>query len=270
MNKLYSQKNTKKQLIQLNKGIEAGLNYFYEKFYPYFYLRSNRATQDTCIATSITHEAFLRLWLYRENIHSEEDLLHFLKMQIKKAIHIFYSNPRSRFHRSLLQLDSIENYQEFLAGYEEDDDAHEDLVYLDKLDNEKQHQLDKLNKVLPFLNLEHQLFIRLSLQYSFNYERIAYYLGGISDYEVSLKVEKTIEVLRSILNSYEKINKAISNKKIVAQVELTDEQVEIFRMRYELQFSFEQISKQLHLNTTAVKKIFIEAHSKIKPRKKTA
>ncbi|NJI75590.1 hypothetical protein HCX49_20500 [Sphingobacterium kitahiroshimense] len=87
---------------------------------------------------------------------------------------------------------------------------------------------------------------------------------------MSLKVEKTIEVLRSILNSYEKINKAISNKKIVAQVELTDEQVEIFRMRYELQFSFEQISKQLHLNTTAVKKIFIEAHSKIKPRKKTA
>jgi len=87
---------------------------------------------------------------------------------------------------------------------------------------------------------------------------------------VSLKVEKTIEVLRSILNSYEKINKAISNKKIIAQVELTDEQVEIFRMRYELQFSFEQISKQLHLNTTAVKKIFIEAHSKIKPRKKTA
>ncbi|MNL29990.1 hypothetical protein D3C87_1517010 [compost metagenome] len=87
---------------------------------------------------------------------------------------------------------------------------------------------------------------------------------------MSLKVEKTIAVLRSILNSYEKINKAISNKKIIAQVELTDEQVEIFRMRYELQFSFEQISKQLHLNTTAVKKIFIEAHSKIKPRKKTA
>lgn len=270
MNKFYTQKNTKNQLIYLNKGIEKGLNFFYDQFYSYFFLRSNRATQDACIAASITHEAFLRLWLCRENIHTEEDVFHFLKIQIKSAIQDFYSKTQNRFHRSLLQLDSIENYQEFLTGYEEKEESIEDLVYLDKLENEKKEQLDTLNKLLPFLNLEQQLFIRLSLQYSFNYERIAYYLGGISDYEVSLKVEKTIDILRSILNSPERMKVVATNSKIVAQGELTDEQGEIFRMRYELQFSFEQISKQLHLDTSTVKKLFIEAHSKIKPNKQTA
>lgn len=270
MNNLYTKRIIKTQLTFLNKGNEKGLNYFYHKFYPYFFLRTNRATRDTCIAASITHEAFLRLWLSRENIHSEDDVLHFLKMQIKKGIHSFYNNTRNRFHGSLLQLDSIEDYQDFLAGYEQDDDSDKDFVYLDKLEIEKKQQLDKLNKVLPFLNLEQQLFIKLCLKFSFNYERIAYYLGGISDYEVNLKVEKTIETLRSILNSSEKINLPPSKTKIVVAGEFTDEQEEIFRMRYEMQLSFEQISKQLCLNTPTVKKLFIEAHSKIKTCKKIA
>lgn len=270
MNKLYIKKNTKNQLTYLNRGNEKGLDFFYTRFYSYFYLRSNRATQDTCIAASITQEAFLRLWLFRENVHTEDEVFHFLKAQIKSAIQAFYSKTRNSFHRSLLQLDAIENYQEFLVAYDESEDSDEDLIYLEQLEDKKRQQLDKLNSLLPFLNLEQQLFIKLCLQYSFNYERIAYYLGGISDYEVSLKVEKTIDTLRSILNNTEKMNVVTPNSKLIAQGGLTDEQREIFLLRYELQLSFEQISQHMQLNTVTVKKIFLEAHSKIKPNKQTA
>lgn len=270
MNKLYIKKNTSNQLIDLNKGIEKGLNFFYDSFYAYFYGRANRAIPDTCIAESITQEAFLRLWLFRENVSSEADIFQFLKTQIRTAVQAYYSKSRNRFHRSLLQLDAIKNYQEFMGGYELEDECVEDLIYLEKLEKENKDKLQKINTLLPSLHIEHQLFIKLCLQYSFNYERIAYYLGGISDYEVNIQVEKTIDTLRSILNSNQKISQVRKSSKIVIQGKLTDEQSEIFHMRYELQLSFEQISQQLQLNPITVKKLFVEAHSKIKPSKQIA
>ncbi|ULT22803.1 hypothetical protein KUH03_26295 [Sphingobacterium sp. E70] len=52
--------------------------------------------------------------------------------------------------------------------------------------------------------------------------------------------------------------------------EMTAEEAEIFRMRYELQYSFDQISEALQLDGGQVRKLFINAHAKIKVPKKTA
>src|SRR5690606_33145942 len=260
-----------RHLAMLQKGQEKGLAFFYKKYYGYLAFRTGRATQDECTAESIAQEAFLRLWLFRENLQSEEELFQFLKTQVKAAIHAFYSKTRNRFHRSLLRLDGIEDYQEFLLGYElEDEEDEQDLVYLEQLEEEKKEKLQKLEKLLPHLRKEQQLFLQLCLKYSFNYERIAYYLGGISDYEVSLQVEKTIETLRQIFQSDEKMEKLNSSSKYVIQGEINEQQEEIFRMRYDLQFSFDQIAEALHINASTVRQLFIEAHAKIKQTKKTA
>ncbi|WP_437920832.1 RNA polymerase sigma factor [Sphingobacterium sp. LRF_L2] len=259
-----------KQLIRLREGNEKGLDFFYRKFYNYFLFRAEKATQDACAAESIVQEAFLRLWLFRENINSEEALFNFLKTQLKGAVKVFYSKTRNRFHRSLLRLDSIEDYQEFMLGYELEEEEQSNMVYLDQLEEEKQEKLTKINTLLPHLKSEQQLFIQLCLKYSFNYERIAYYLGGISDYEVSTQVEKAIGQLRTIFGSAEKMSALNKPSKMIMQGEFSDQQTEIFHMRYELQLSFDQISEALNLNATTVKKLFVEAHTRIKQSKKTA
>jgi len=215
-------------------------------------------------------EAFLRLWLFREQVESSEHLLTFIKQQVRSAIQVYYHKSRNRFNRSLLRLDGIEDYQEFLLGYELEEEEKIDLVYLEKLEEEKQQRLDRLDKLLPSLNQEQQLFIRLCLQYSFNYERIAYYLGGISDYEVSLQVEKTIATLRAVFNSTEKMEQLNRSSKIVLEGEFSEQQTEIFHMRYELQLSFEQISEALQLSSSMVKQLFVQAHTKIKSTKQIA
>ncbi|RZF58101.1 RNA polymerase sigma factor [Sphingobacterium corticibacterium] len=261
---------TARHLAMLQNGQEKGLAFFYKKYYGYLAFRTEKATQDECAAESIAQEAFLRLWLFRENLQSEEELFQFLKTQVKSAVHAFYSKTRNRFHRSLLRLDGIEDYQEFLLGYELEDEEEEDIVYLEQLEEEKKEKLQKLEKLLPHLRKEQQLFLQLCLKYSFNYERIAYYLGGISDYEVSLQVEKTIETLRQIFQSAEKMEKLNSSSRYVIQGEINEQQEEIFRMRYDLQFSFDQIAEALKLNAAVVRKLFIEAHAKIKQAKKTA
>ncbi|MBD1423473.1 RNA polymerase sigma factor [Sphingobacterium chuzhouense] len=259
-----------RHLAMLQNGQEKGLDFFYKKYYGYLAFRTEKATQDECAAGSIAQEAFLRLWLFRENLQSEEELFQFLKTQVKSAVYAFYSKTRNRFHRSLLRLDGIEDYQEFLLGYELEDEEEEDIVYLEQLEEEKKEKLQKLEKLLPHLRKEQQLFLQLCLKYSFNYERIAYYLGGISDYEVSLQVEKTIETLRQIFQSAEKMEKLNSSSRYVIQGEINEQQEEIFRMRYDLQFSFDQIAEALNLNSAVVRKLFIEAHAKIKQAKKTA
>ncbi|GGH26729.1 sigma-70 family RNA polymerase sigma factor [Sphingobacterium alkalisoli] len=272
MNKTLQQHQTEKHVSLLQQGDERGLNFFYKRFYGYLFARTFRATQDDCAAKSIAQEVLLRLWLFRRHAKDTEGILIFLKTQVKLAIHAFFNKTQNRFHRSLLQLDSIEDYQEFLLGYEieEEEEEEEDLIYLEKLEEEKQQRLDKLNKVLPILNQQQQLFIKLCLKYSFNYERIAYYLGGISDYEVSLQVEKTIDTLRSVFNSSQKMELLNSPSKIILQGEFNDQQAEIFHMRYELQLSFGQISEALQLNPSMVKQLFVQAHAKIKSAKKTA
>lgn len=269
MNKTLQQEQTEKYITLLQKGDERGLNFFYHRFYGYLFARTYRATQDDCAAESIAQEAILRLWLFRREVRDVDNILTFLKAQVKAALHAFFNKSRNRFHRSLLRLDAIEDYQEFLLGYETEEEEEMDLVYLEKLEEEKQQRLDQLGRLLPSLNQQQQLFIKLCLKYSFNYERIAYHLGGISDYEVSLQVEKTIDTLRSVFNSSQKMELMNRPGRIVLQGEFDERQAEIFHMRYELQLSFEQIAEALKLNSSMVKKLFVQAHTKIKTVKKT-
>ncbi|WP_447767058.1 RNA polymerase sigma factor [Sphingobacterium faecium] len=270
MNKTLQTQQAEKYLSFLQNGDERGFTYFYNRFYGYLFVKSYRVTKDDCAAESIAQEALLRLWLCRKQMKTIDDTFAFLKAQVKAAICAFYSTTKTRFHRKLLRLDGIEDYQEFLVGYTLEEEEETDIVYLEKLEEEKQERLDKLNRLLPSLSNQQQLFIKLCLQYSFNYERIAYYLGGISDYEVSLQVEKTIDTLRSIFNNSQQMELLNRRSSVVLEGEFNEHQAEIFHMRYELQLSFEQISEALNLNPSMVKKLFVQAHAKIKNVKKTA
>lgn len=270
MSKTLQTKKQENKLLLLQQGDEKGLNYFYNRYFSPILYRAQRATQDDCIGENIAQEAFFRLWLYRENIKTIEDITDFLHTQTKSAIQAYYYTTRHRFHRSLLRLDGIEDYQEFLLGYEIEEEDEEDLIYLEQLEEENQERLAKLNALLPSLNQEQQLFIRLCLKFSFNYERIAFHLGGISDYEVSLRIEQSIETLRNVFSSSEKMNVAAGSNKITLEGEFDEHQEEIFRMRYELQYSFDQISDSLNICANSVRKLFVQAHAKLKKSKRIA
>lgn len=258
-----------RKLSLLRQGSEKGLQYFYNQYFSYLCYRASKATQDACAGESIAQEAFFRLWLFREKIDNLDTVHTFLTKQVKSAVIHYYNNTRNRFHRSLLRLDGIEDYQEFMLGYElPEEEENEDLVYIEQLEAEKQEKMKKLNKLLPHLKEEQQLFIKLCLKYSFNYERIAYYLGGISDYEVSLRVEKAIEALKQVFSSAEKLEMMNKPVKIKVEGEFDDIHSEIFSMRYELQYSFDEISEALRLSGDKVRQLFVEAHIKLKDNKK--
>src|SRR5690606_16442973 len=155
----------------------------------------------------------------------------------------------------------------FMLGYEMEDDEAEDTVLIKQLELEKKKQWDKLQTLLPNLSQQQQLFIQLCLKYSFSYDRIAWHLGGISDYEVAQKVEKTISTLKAALCDSNKLESITKRKAFTCEGGLSDEQAKILNMRYELQYSFEEIADALGLEDNHVKKAFVQAYSTIRKSK---
>lgn len=203
-------------------------------------------------------------------IRDVDHLHEFLSAQLSEAGKAYYGKTVHRFHRSMLRLDGIEDSQEFMLGYEIEEEQEEDTVYLEQLETEKQQQLEQINSLLPNLTNQQQLFIRLCLRHGFNYERIAYHLGGISDYEVAQRVEQCITNLKAALSDTAKLDNAARTKPLVTEGMLSEEQAQVLAMRYDLQYSFEEIANALQLDDAKVKSLFVQAYAVIKKGKQSA
>ncbi|SEL29693.1 sigma factor-like helix-turn-helix DNA-binding protein [Parapedobacter koreensis] len=265
-----TKKNIEKAFLRFKADEESGLNYFYHAYYDYYAWRAYRFVKDDVVGHAIAQEAFLRLWLMRGVIRDVAHLHEFLGLQLRDAGMAYFRKTVNHFHRSMLRLDGIEDFQEFMLGYDVEEEQEEDTVYLEQLEAEKQRQLEQINHLLPNLTDQQQLFIRLCLRYGFNYERIAHHLGGISDYEVAQRVEQCITNLKAALSDTAKLDSATRTKPLIAEGMLTEEQAQVLAMRYDLQYSFEEIAEALQLDDAKVKSLFVQAHTVIKKGKQSA
>lgn len=151
-----------------------------------------------------------------------------------------------------------------MCGYNPEIDDDIDILYQQELEEELKKQWIQVDALIPNLTQEQQLFIKLCLKYSFNYERIAWHIGGISDYQVARKVENTLESLKAVLANSQKLNAIGKTNKFSFEGDLCEEQAAILHMRYELQYSFEEIATALNLNQGHIQRAFAQACTKIK------
>lgn len=244
-------------------GDEKAFTYFYNFYYKLFVYRAARYVKDDVVSNTIAQEAFLRLWVMRSIIVDLDHMLSFLNQQVKEAVKLFYKHSASRFHRAMLRIDAIENFHDFFYC-DSMEPVEDDVYYIDELAEEKRLQIKKINSLIPNISEENQLYIRLCLKFSFNYERIAYYLGGISDYEVGLNVEKCILKLKILLTNASNMKALQVQKPLLAEGEFSEDQIKIFQLRYDLNYSFEKIADCLKLNNEEVRKAFVQAHLSLK------
>lgn len=252
-------------LIKLKSGDEAGLSYFYGRFYAYYSFRAFRYMREELDAQCAVQEAFLRLWINRVHIESVEAVHDFLKKQIQDAARIYHRKKSNAFRRNFLYLFDYDD-PDVLLG-EEDEKDEEGVWERVAPDPQDAERLSSVLQLLPNLGKEHELFIRLCLRFDFNYERIAYYLGGIRDYEVAHRVNKCIEQLRTLMADSKKLTTAARAPRNHRVAELSAEQAEVLKMRYELGSSFEEIADCLRLSSTRVREIFIQAFTVLKSGK---
>lgn len=257
----------KRYFTKFKEGNEKGLEFFYKLLYPRIYYYGYKYIKDDVNAGCIVNEAFLRLWLSRKKITCPKDIETFVRKLTSDGCKAYYKTSSSRFHRNLLRLDEIENYQEFIGNSDPTLEEDPESLYHYELEEEDKKQWEQVKAVIPNLSTDQQLFIRLCIKYSFDYGQVAWHIGGISDYQVARKVERTLECLKAVITDTQKLSKIEKTSLFSFEGNVTDEQSTILKMRYELQYSFSEIAEALNLNQGYVQQAFAAASLKIKKTK---
>lgn len=249
------------------KGNEKGLEFFYKLLYPSAYNYGFKYIKDDLNADCIVNEAFLRLWLSRKIVTCPKHIETFVRKLTSDGCKAYFKTSSSRFHRNMLRLDEIENYQDFIAGYDPSMEDETDILYHLEPEKETKKQWRKVEAIIPNLNSDQQMFIRLCIKYSFDYGRIAWHIGGISDYQVARKVERTLECLKAVIADAQKLNKIKKTSRFKFEGDISEEQSTILQMRYELQYSFNEIASALNLDQGYIQQVFATASLKIRKTK---
>jgi len=252
---------------KFKEGNEQGLEFFYKLLYARTYYYGFRYIKDDVNADCIVNEAFLRLWMSRKVITCVDHIETFVAKLTNEACRAYYKTSSTRFHRNMLRLDEIENYQEFMAGYDHATEDDTDILCHHEPGEDEKQQWRRVQAVIPNLSQDQQLFIRLCIKYSFDYGQMAWHIGGISDYQVAKKVEKTLECLKAVISDTEKLDKIEKTSRFRFEGDVSEEQSMILQMRYELQYSFREIAEALNLDQGHIQRAFATASLKIKKTK---
>lgn len=215
------------------------------------------ATGDTYASSTFVQEAFSRLWLFRSHMNGMARIENFLIEEIKRATRDYYGSASEQFRRSFVSLDAFNNNDFLLCELENE----QEQVRGNQCPDEKDY-IRKLNILMPNLRQDQQLLIRLCLEYGFNYDSIAEYLGGISAREIRCQVQHAIAQIRAVFENTAKLQ--ILEKETKEQVSevLKEEEALVLHLRCDQQLTFKEIATTLKIDLSVANSLFVSAYRK--------
>lgn len=239
----------------LSQDHPAALKFIHNRYSRMVYWLGKGIISDDFVVESLVQDTFLKLWANRDRIESEKHLFFFLRMVMKRECYTYYSSPKRKFFQKINALESYENFQDYLAGY----DAKDDVEY--RKDQESQQEdFEQILQVLPLLQPERKRLIELCLKYGFRYKVIAQVMGT-SITETSNEVKKAIQDLKNIIIQDGKLNanqqSSIENN---SKDLITAEQQKVLELRCKQNYSFASIANELNISQKEVHAAFITAY----------
>lgn len=258
-----SRKPTDFQLYELlKKGNPSSLEHIHLRYKRLLFWLGKQMLEDDFVVETLVQDTFLKLWLHRDSIETPNHILGFLRFVLKRDCITYFNTPKNKFARLTASLESFENYQDYLVGY----DPMQDKEHLLSQESD-QKNFDELNKVLKVINPKRKHLIELCLEYGFRYKPIAEAMGS-SVRDISNEVTRAIDDLRKILRANSNEELAIeSQKDKVHQDELSSQQIEIIKRRFEQKSSFAVIARELKLSEKEVHQEFLCAYQYLQNRK---
>lgn len=244
------------QLYELLKiGNPTSLEHIHLRYKRLLFWIGKQMLDDNFVVETLVQDTFLKLWLHRDSIETPNHILGFLRFVLKRDCITYFNTPKNKFARLMASLESFENYQDYLVGY----DPLQDKEHLLQQESD-QKNFDEVNKVLKVINPKRKHLIELCLKYGFQYKPIAEAMGS-SVKDISNEISKAIDDLRKIL-------KANSNGKPVVKcqtdsiqpAELSSQQLEIMKRRCEQKSSFTVIARELKISEKEVHQEFLYAY----------
>lgn len=239
----------------LKNGDPIALEHIHARYHRSIFWVGRGILDDDFVVASLVQDSFLKLWVHRDRIETPKHIYFFLRMVMQRECYSYYTLPRNKFFSKVNSLDSYENYQEYLAGY----DPISDLENLREQERE-QKAFELIKNVLPLLTPERKLLIELCLKYGFKYKAISRVMGT-SITETSNEVKLAITDLKNIINPESATpTKPKSANGIKVRANMTPAQELVFRLRNEEKFSFAGIAEELKLSQKEVHKEFMAAY----------
>jgi len=236
----------------LKKGDPAALEKIHAQYNRRIFWIGRRIIDDDYEVENLVQDTFLRLWECRDKIEDPMHILFFLQFVMKRSCYSPYSKPRNKFFSTVNSLESYENFQHYLAGYDPAD-AVENLN-----DQESQQKLfDLITNVLPLIKPERRHLISLCLKYGFRYKQIAQVMGKNTMQTVN-EVNRAIEDIKKMVDIRKR-----KEKKFKPELEhkaVSERQSQVFKLRCEKKFSFAAIAEQLNLSQKEVHEEFMTAY----------
>ena len=236
----------------LKKSDPAALEKIHALYNRRIFWIGRRIIDDDYEVENLVQDTFLRLWDCREKIQDSMHILFFLQYVMKRSCLSHYYKPRNKFFRTVNSLESFENFQNYLAGYDPAD------VIENLKDQESQQKLfDLITNVLPLIKPERKHLINLCLKYGFRYKQIAQVMGKSTKQTVN-EVQRAIEDIKKIVDSRER-----SEKKFKPELEhkaVSERQSQVLKLRFEKKFSFAAIAEQLNISQKEVHEEFMAAY----------
>ncbi|MCM4157274.1 sigma-70 family RNA polymerase sigma factor [Gramella sp. AN32] len=249
----YSWENDNFELLK--QGHPGALRYIHARYSRMVYWLGKGIISDDFVVETLVQDTFLKLWANRDHIESEKHMFFFLRMVMKRECYTYYTCPKHKFFRRINALESYENYQDYLAGYDPLRDA-------ETLNDQQRNQeaFDKIKRVLPLLSDKRKRLIELCLKYGFQYKAIARVMDT-SITQTGNEVKRAIADIKNIIHQGSTL--AAKPKPVIAvkiQGEMTDEQEKVLQLRTEKQYSFASIAKELNLSQKEVHAAFMAAY----------
>ena len=245
----------------LKKGNPTSLEHIYLRYKRLLLWLGRQMLDDDFVVETLVQDTFLKLWLHRNTIETPNHILGFLRFVLKRDCITYFNTPKNKFSRLTASLESFENYQDYLVGY----DPMQDKEHLLRQEFD-QKDFDEVNKVLKVINPKRKHLIELCLEYGFRYKPIAEAMGS-SVKDISNEVSRAIDDLRKILKINSNEEPPIkSQKNGFHQNELSSQQIEIMNRRFEQKSSFAVIARELKLSEMEVHREFVYVYQYLQNR----
>lgn len=246
------------QLYQLMKeGDPASLEHIHLRYKRLLCWLGKQILDDDFVVETLVQDAFLKLWMHRDALESADHMVCFLRFVLKRDCISYFNAPKNKFIRLTASLESFDNYQDYLGGY----DPLQDKEHLLRQES-AQKDFDEVKKVLNLLPPKRIHLIELCLEYGFQYKPIAEAMGS-SVTSVSNEVVRAIDDLRKILNrgsgSFEQPQEKPNDNKQHSE-KPSCQQLEILKRRFEQKSSFAVIAHELRLPEREVHREFLCAY----------
>ncbi|MCT3755589.1 sigma-70 family RNA polymerase sigma factor [Elizabethkingia anophelis] len=249
-------KLTEHQLYELlKKGNPTSLEHIHLRYKRLLFWLARQMIEDDFVVETLVQDTFLKLWLHRDSIESPNHILGFLRFVLKRDCISYFNSPKSKFTRLINSLERYENYEDYLVGY----DPEQDKEYLLSQESD-QKDYDEVQKGLNVISPKRKHLIKLCLEYGFQYKPIAEAMGS-SVTAISNEISRAIDDLRKIIkaSSFEKGKEKASDHKEKVE-ELSSQQLEILKRRMEEKSSFKIIAQELKLSEKDVHLEFLQAY----------